>query len=115
MGDRGGFDDLEKSIEIASRGNFVSDLLRGHNNRQALYFLYGDIPKARAAEEVTLELARHFGQQAFVRFVETGPSVGNRYLAGEWDDALHVPRRSSLRRKRACASTRPVRFIASGA
>ena len=88
MGDRGGFDDLEKSIEIASQGNFVSDLLRGHNNRQALYFLYGDIPKARAAEEVTLELASHFGQQAFVRFVETGPSVGNRYLAGEWDDAL---------------------------
>ena len=92
MGDRGGFDDLEKSIEIASRGNFVSDLLRGHNNRQALYFLYGDIPKARAAEEVTLELARHFGQQAFVRFVETGPSVGNRYLAGEWDDALSTCR-----------------------
>ena len=88
MGDRGGFDDLEKSIEIASQGNFVSDLLRGHNNRQALYFLYGDIPKAGAAEEVTLELARHFGQQAFARFVETGPSVGNRYLAGEWDDAL---------------------------
>ena len=88
MGDRGGFDDLEESIEIASRGNFVSDLLRGHNNRQALYFLYGEIGRARAAEEVTLELARHFGQQAFVRFVETGPSVGNRYLAGEWDDAL---------------------------
>ena len=43
MGDRGGFDDLEESIEIASRGNFVSDLLRGHNNRQALYFLYGEI------------------------------------------------------------------------
>jgi tetratricopeptide (TPR) repeat protein len=88
MGDRGGFDDLEESIEIASRGNFVSDLLRGHNNRQALYFLYGEIARARAAEEVTLELARHFGQQAFVRFVEAGPSVGNRYLAGEWDDAL---------------------------
>ena len=88
MGDRGGFDDLEESIEIASRGNFVSDLLRGHNNRQALYFLYGEIARARAAEEVTLELARHYGQQAFVRFVETGPSVGNRYLAGEWDDAL---------------------------
>ena len=88
IGDRGGFDDLEESIEIASRGNFVSDLLRGHNNRQALYFLYGEIGRARAAEEVTLELARHFGQQAFVRFVEAGPSVGNRYLAGEWDDAL---------------------------
>ena len=80
MGDPGGFDELEESIEIASRGNYVSDLLRGHNNRQALYFLYGEISKARAAEEVTLELARHFGQQAFVRFIEAGPSVGNRYL-----------------------------------
>jgi class 3 adenylate cyclase/tetratricopeptide (TPR) repeat protein len=88
LGDRGGFDDLEESIEIASRGNFVSDLLRGHNNRQALYFLYGDIAKARSAENVTLEMARHYGQQAFVRFVEVGPAVGNRYLAGEWDDAL---------------------------
>jgi tetratricopeptide (TPR) repeat protein len=62
--------------------------LRGHNNRQALYFLYGDIAKARSAENVTLEMARHYGQQAFVRFVEVGPAVGNRYLAGEWDDAL---------------------------
>jgi tetratricopeptide (TPR) repeat protein len=88
MGDPGGFDDLEESIEIASRGNFVSDLLRGHNNRQALYFLYGEIARARAAEEITLELARHYGQQAFVRFVEVGPAVGNRYLAGEWDDAF---------------------------
>jgi tetratricopeptide (TPR) repeat protein len=88
MGDRGGFDDLEASIEIATRGNFVSDLLRGHNNRQALYFLYGELTKGRAAEEVTLELARHFGQQAFIRFIEAGPSVGNRYLLGEWDDAL---------------------------
>ncbi len=88
MGDRGGFDDLEASIEIATRGNFVTDLLRGHNNRQALYFLYGELRKGRAAEEVTLELARHFGQQAFIRFIEAGPAVGNRYLLGEWDDAL---------------------------
>jgi tetratricopeptide (TPR) repeat protein len=88
MGDRGGLDDLEESIEIASRGNFVSDLLRGHNNRQAIYFLYGEIPRARAAEEVTVALARHYGQQAFVRFVEAGPAVGNRYLMGHWDESL---------------------------
>ena len=115
MGDRGGFDDLEESIEIASRGNFVSDLLRGHNNRQALYFLYGEIGRARAAEEVTLELARHYGQQAFVRFVETGPSVGNRYLAGEWDDALARAEAILAEAEAGRASTRPVRSTASGA
>jgi hypothetical protein len=88
LGDRGGFDDLEESIEIASRGNFISDLLRGHNNLEALYFLYGEIRKTRALQRATLELARRFGQHAFVRFVEAGPAVGNDFLAGDWDDAL---------------------------
>ena len=32
-------------------------------------------------------MARHYGQHGFVRFIEGGASVGNRYHTGEWDDS----------------------------
>jgi len=88
MGDPGGFAELEESIALASRRNAVSDLLRGHNNLIALYVLHGDFQRSRAGEKTTIELAKHFGQLGTVRFLEAGAVVANRYLAGEWDEAL---------------------------
>ena len=81
MGDRGGFDDLEESIEIASRGNFVSDLLRGHNNRQALYFLYGEIgegPSGRGGHARAGPPLRSAG----VRALRRGRALGGEPLSG---------------------------------
>ncbi|HEY8777270.1 MAG TPA: AAA family ATPase [Gaiellaceae bacterium] len=88
LGDREGFAELEESIALATRLNSIPDMLRGHNNVTALYILKGDLARTRAAQEKSLELARHFGHRGQVRFIEAGAAVGNRYLAGEWDDAL---------------------------
>ena len=33
-------------------------------------------------------LARHYGQEGFIRFVEGGAAIGNRFHAGEWDAAV---------------------------
>jgi hypothetical protein len=83
-----GLAELEESIALATRLNSIPDMLRGHNNLTALHFLQGDLKRARAAEARTLELAEHFGHRGTVRYVEAGGAVANRYLAGEWDDAL---------------------------
>jgi len=88
LGDREGFAEMEESIALATRLNSIPDMLRGHNNLTALYILKGDLARTRAAQEKSLELARHFGYRGQVRFIESGAAVGNRYLAGEWDDAV---------------------------
>jgi tetratricopeptide (TPR) repeat protein len=88
LGDREGVDELEESIALATRLNSIPDVLRGHNNLTALYVLQGDLERTRAAQEKTLELAKHFGHRGQARFIEAGSAVTNRYLAGEWDDAL---------------------------
>jgi class 3 adenylate cyclase/tetratricopeptide (TPR) repeat protein len=87
-GDREGFTKLEESIALAARLNSIPDLLRGHNNLTALHILHGDFAASRAAQETTLELAKHFGHLGQARFIEAGSAVANRYMAGEWDDAL---------------------------
>jgi class 3 adenylate cyclase len=88
LGDLEGFAELEESIALATRLNSIPDMLRGHNNLTAVYILQGDLVRSRAAQEKTLELARHFGHGGQVRFIEAGAAVANRYLAGEWGDAL---------------------------
>jgi class 3 adenylate cyclase/tetratricopeptide (TPR) repeat protein len=87
-GDPAGFAELEESIALASRLNSIPDLLRGHNNMMALTILHGDFERTLAAEETTIRLAKHFGHWGHVRFIEAGAAPADRYLAGEWDDAL---------------------------
>jgi class 3 adenylate cyclase len=88
LGDGGGVAELEESIALATRLNSIPNILRGHNNLTAVTILQGDLARTRAGEERTLELAKHFGYRGQVRFIESGAAIGNRYLAGEWDDAL---------------------------
>jgi class 3 adenylate cyclase/tetratricopeptide (TPR) repeat protein len=88
MGDAAGEDQLREVIELASRLNLVNELLRGWNNLTAVHGLRGDIPQTLAGEAETTRLARHFGLQGYIRFVEFGPAIGNRFHAGEWDDSF---------------------------
>jgi len=88
LGDPAGEDELREVIELASKLNLVDEVLRGWNNLTAGYGLKGDLPKTLAGEAETLRLARHFGLQGHVRFIETAASIGNRFHAGEWDDSL---------------------------
>jgi tetratricopeptide (TPR) repeat protein len=88
LGDSEGLAELKESIALATRLNSIPDMLRGHNNLTAVYILQGDLVRSRAAQEKTLELAEHFGHRGHARFIEAGAAVANRYMAGEWDDAL---------------------------
>jgi class 3 adenylate cyclase/tetratricopeptide (TPR) repeat protein len=88
MGDEAGFAQLQDVIELATRMNAMTEVIRGWNNRTALYILHGDLEQTRKGEAETLRLARNYGQDGFIRFVEGGAAIGNRFHAGEWDAAL---------------------------
>jgi class 3 adenylate cyclase/tetratricopeptide (TPR) repeat protein len=87
-GDAAGIAQLEESIELAARHNFISDLLRGHNNLIALRLLHGDFEGAREAEQTTLELSRQYGHGGQARFVEAGATIAHLFMRGGWDEAL---------------------------
>jgi class 3 adenylate cyclase/tetratricopeptide (TPR) repeat protein len=93
LGDPSGLDELREVIELASRLNLVDELLRGWNNLTAVHGLRGEMPQTRACEDETVRLARHFGLLGYVRFFEHGPSVGNRFHTGEWDDSFELAER----------------------
>ncbi len=114
MGDAQGFADLEESIAIAHRRNFIPDLLRGHNNLVALYILHGKFEESRAGEATTIELAEHFGHLGQVRFLEAGAAVGNRYLGVSGTTRSPGRRKSSRSSQRVLASTRRGRCTRSG-
>jgi class 3 adenylate cyclase/tetratricopeptide (TPR) repeat protein len=88
LGDPRGEDELREVIELASKLNLVDELVRGWNNLTAVYGLRGDLERTLAGEAETIRLARHFGHQGHVRFIESAASIGNRLHAGEWDDAF---------------------------
>jgi class 3 adenylate cyclase/tetratricopeptide (TPR) repeat protein len=87
-GDPEGFIELEESIALASRLNSIPDLIRGHNNLAAMHLVHADREEAHAGWEKCRELAVHFGLRGYVRFVDGGPAVADRYMSGRWDEAL---------------------------
>jgi hypothetical protein len=88
MGDTAGLAELEEVIELATRLTAVTEIVRGWNNLTALKILHGSLAEVREGEAETLRLARHYGLHGYVRFLEGGSSVGNRFLAGDWVGAL---------------------------
>ena len=87
-GDPAGLSELERVIALASELNSILEVLRGWNNLTALGALHQSLEEIEAGEAETLRLARHYGHHATVRFIEGAATIGNRYAAGEWDDAL---------------------------
>jgi hypothetical protein len=77
-------------IELATRTNAALEIVRGWNNLTALKMLHGSLEQVREGEAETLRLARHYGLHGYVRFLEGGASVGNRFLAGEWENTLEL-------------------------
>ena len=88
LGDSAGEDELREVIELASKLNLVAEMVRGWNNLTAAYGLKGDLRQTLAGEAETVRLARHFGLQGFVRFIENAAAIGNHFHAGEWDGSL---------------------------
>jgi class 3 adenylate cyclase len=107
LGDSAGEDELREVIELASKLNLVDEMLRGWNNLTAAYGLRGDLRETLAGEAETLRLARHFGLQGHVRFIESAAAIGNHFHAGEWDDSFARAEAAVTQRERGVAVYSP--------
>jgi class 3 adenylate cyclase/tetratricopeptide (TPR) repeat protein len=85
-GDLGGVEDLEASIAIAGERR-TADLARGYGNLASMQVDLGDLRRGRELHERGLEAAARMGQENDVRWFEGELSV-DRYLVGEWGEAL---------------------------
>src|SRR5438270_8344803 len=63
VGDRGGFADLERSIEIAAAAN-SPELLRGYTNLAAMYGNWGEVDRSVEVQDEGLRLGERFGPTA---------------------------------------------------
>jgi class 3 adenylate cyclase/tetratricopeptide (TPR) repeat protein len=85
MGEDPGLEDIKRGIEIAREINFVTEVIRGVNNMEVRTVLAGDIPGGWQLAQDAMELARRYGVQSFVRFLEHGAVITHMYVTGKWD------------------------------
>ena len=85
---RGGMDDLEEGIAIATRINSIGEVVRGLNNKAAQQVIYAKLDEGRETVRQLRALAERYGYLGFVRFIDGGPEIAHRYQDGEWDESL---------------------------
>jgi class 3 adenylate cyclase/tetratricopeptide (TPR) repeat protein len=87
-GDRGAMDDLEESIAVATRINAIGEVVRALNNKAAQHVIYAELAEGRETLRQLRMLAERYGYLGFLRFIDGGPEIGDRYQEGRWDEAL---------------------------
>jgi class 3 adenylate cyclase/tetratricopeptide (TPR) repeat protein len=83
-----GLEDLDRSIELATRLNIADEITRGWNNRATMKVLLGRLSEAYHDLAETYRLAQHFGQRGFIRWFEGGPIIGPLWSDGRWDEVV---------------------------
>jgi tetratricopeptide (TPR) repeat protein len=87
LGDEGGLDDLEQSMELAERGGAPFEAARAYTNLASILGDLGQIERAIAYHDRGLENARRFGLARHIHWL-VGEKAGDHYLTGNWRDAL---------------------------
>jgi class 3 adenylate cyclase/predicted ATPase len=87
-GERDGLEKLEEGIALATQINAIGEVVRGLNNKAAQQVIYAQLDEGRETVRQLRTLAERYGYLGFLRFVDGGPEIGNRYQEGKWDDAL---------------------------
>jgi class 3 adenylate cyclase len=87
LGDRGGFEDLERSIAIATAAN-SPELMRGHANLAAMLGQWGDTERSNAVQDEGLRLGERFGSTDMLEWLEISRRLFRPYTQAQWDEAL---------------------------
>jgi class 3 adenylate cyclase/tetratricopeptide (TPR) repeat protein len=87
-GDPNGIDDLDASIEMATRLNIADEIVRAWNNRGTMKLLLGRLDDANEDIMQAYRLAQHFGHRGFVRWADGGPMIGPLWSDGRWDEIV---------------------------
>jgi DNA-binding SARP family transcriptional activator len=88
-GDRGGLDDLARSIELAAGAGALAALSRARNNLSVAYQILGEMESAYQARLDAAEVGERLGSVSLTRWFQ-GVISDFRYRRGEWVDALQM-------------------------
>jgi class 3 adenylate cyclase len=83
-----GMEELEEGIALATRINSIGEVVRGLNNKAAQHVIYAQLDEGRETLRQLRALAERYGYLGFIRFIDGGPEIANRYQQGNWDEAL---------------------------
>ena len=86
VGDPGFAADFERSIELARQTSSAQGVVRGYGNHASLLAAKGELSRAFALHELSLETAERYGNGSGIRW-QRGERVEYDYHAGRWDDA----------------------------
>jgi class 3 adenylate cyclase len=86
-GDRGGIEDLQRSIEIGAQANAPLQLCRAYNNLGAMLELLGEVEPAYATRLEGARIAERLGAATWVRWFQ-GVLPNVRCRRGDWNEAL---------------------------
>jgi class 3 adenylate cyclase len=87
LGDEGGLDDLEQSMELAERGRAPFEAGRAYTNFASILADLGDVERAIVYHDKGLENARRYGLARVVHWL-VGEKSLDYYLTGSWDDSV---------------------------
>ena len=89
MGDRGGLEDLARSIEIATAAGALGTLSRSYNYLAASHQSLGDLNAAYAARVEGARVSERLGSASQARWYQ-GVMSDHHYRRGAWDEALRL-------------------------
>jgi class 3 adenylate cyclase/tetratricopeptide (TPR) repeat protein len=89
LGDLGGFDDIERSIEVAEAANLPWHVARGNVNLGVSFFYAGDMRRALDVHERNLAYARRIGMEGAIIWNKAEVAF-DLYLLGRWDESLAI-------------------------
>jgi class 3 adenylate cyclase len=81
--------DLEKGVEVAKRGRFISTLHRGLNNLADAHYRRGDLDAAMATVERLRDVDRQYGYTSGLFWIDADDSI-NEFVLGRWERALEL-------------------------
>jgi class 3 adenylate cyclase/tetratricopeptide (TPR) repeat protein len=88
-GDLGGFDDIEKSIELAEVANLPWHVARGNVNLGVALFFRGDMRRALHVHSSNLEYAQRYGMEGGIIWNKAEVAF-DLSLVGRWDESLDI-------------------------
>ncbi|MDQ4107350.1 MAG: hypothetical protein M3138_00900, partial [Actinomycetota bacterium] len=89
LGDLGGFDDIERSIEVAEAANLPWHVARGNVNLGVSFFYAGDMRRALDVHERNLAYARRIGMEGGIIWNKAEVAF-DLFLVGRWDESLQI-------------------------
>jgi hypothetical protein len=89
LGDLGGFDDIERSIEVAESANLPWHLARANVNLGVSLFYAGDMRRALEVHERNLAYTRRIGMEGGIIWNKAEVAF-DLFLLGRWDESLAI-------------------------